>query len=263
MPGRDNGLPARSSWKQLADLEPQLADRAVEVLGDAGVPAYAQASTDGPIGAITQPLASRPNDRVFVDAEELERAREVLRLHLPALRAELDARAAAERSDPGRHGELRPGFDVDAEWAAIVAGYDTPAAPVGPWPADEDLETDEPPADPRTRVLRPAQDPGRAQPAVPAEPPEPPGPPAEDPQDHYIPPPPPPLPHADPITRWAWGGLIGGPVYLIGAWAVEGTLGGWSALLGVGAFIGGFATLVARMKDRPPQDDGPDDGAVV
>ncbi len=29
------------------------------------------------------------------------------------------------------------------------------------------------------------------------------------------------------------------------------------------AFLGGFATLVARMRDRPSQDDGWDDGAVL
>jgi hypothetical protein len=29
------------------------------------------------------------------------------------------------------------------------------------------------------------------------------------------------------------------------------------------AFMAGFVTLVARMKDRPPNDTGPDDGAVV
>ena len=29
------------------------------------------------------------------------------------------------------------------------------------------------------------------------------------------------------------------------------------------AFVAGFLTLVVRMKDRPPVDDTPDDGAVV
>jgi hypothetical protein len=38
----------------------------------------------------------------------------------------------------------------------------------------------------------------------------------------------------------------------------------WMAVLAIAAFVGGFVTLVARMKDRPPSDDtGPDDGAVV
>jgi hypothetical protein len=31
----------------------------------------------------------------------------------------------------------------------------------------------------------------------------------------------------------------------------------------LGGFVGGFVTLVARMKERPPTDSGWDDGAVV
>jgi hypothetical protein len=38
---------------------------------------------------------------------------------------------------------------------------------------------------------------------------------------------------------------------------------GWVGLLALAAFMAGFVTLVARMKDRPPTDSGPDDGAVV
>jgi hypothetical protein len=33
--------------------------------------------------------------------------------------------------------------------------------------------------------------------------------------------------------------------------------------LAVVGFVGGFLTLVIRMKDRLPPDDTPDDGAVV
>ena len=40
-------------------------------------------------------------------------------------------------------------------------------------------------------------------------------------------------------------------------------ISGWPGLLGLGAFVGGFVTLVARMQDRPPDDLGGDDGAVV
>jgi hypothetical protein len=42
-------------------------------------------------------------------------------------------------------------------------------------------------------------------------------------------------------------------------WAIP----GWAAFLAVAAFVGGFATLVIRMGDKPPRDSGPDDGAVV
>jgi hypothetical protein len=40
-------------------------------------------------------------------------------------------------------------------------------------------------------------------------------------------------------------------------------LDGWVGLLALVGFMAGFVTLVARMKDRPPNDTGPDDGAVV
>jgi hypothetical protein len=43
------------------------------------------------------------------------------------------------------------------------------------------------------------------------------------------------------------------------AWQVP----GWAAFCAVAAFVGGFATLVVHMGDRPPRDSGPDDGAVV
>jgi hypothetical protein len=39
-------------------------------------------------------------------------------------------------------------------------------------------------------------------------------------------------------------------------------LEGWVGFLAVMAFVAGFVTLVARMKDRPSDSD-PDDGAVV
>jgi hypothetical protein len=34
-------------------------------------------------------------------------------------------------------------------------------------------------------------------------------------------------------------------------------------VLAIVAFLGGFVTLVARMRDRAPHDDGWDDGAVL
>ena len=75
----------------------------------------------------------------------------------------------------------------------------------------------------------------------------------------YQPPAPPPLPRpADTASRFAWAALGAGPVLVIAA-----NLLGWDrwlAGLGVVLTIGGFAGLVARMKDR---DDDGNDGAVV
>ena len=55
-------------------------------------------------------------------------------------------------------------------------------------------------------------------------------------------------------------GLAGGPLLI----AILGvSIEPWVILIALGAFCGGIATLVLRMQDRPRQDDGWDDGAVV
>ena len=64
------------------------------------------------------------------------------------------------------------------------------------------------------------------------------------------------------ISRIAWLGLIGGPLLLIAAAVFDFGTGRITTLAVVG-FIGGFLTLVIRMKDRLPPDDTRDDGAVV
>jgi hypothetical protein len=85
--------------------------------------------------------------------------------------------------------------------------------------------------------------------------------PADDGEFH--PPVPPPLPSLDPVAKGAWAALFGGPGYLLLATMVGWAIPGWAAFLAVAAFVGGFATLVIRMGDKPPRDSGPDDGAVI
>jgi len=87
--------------------------------------------------------------------------------------------------------------------------------------------------------------------------------PADDDDEHFVPPPPPPLPRLDPLTKGAWVALFGGPAYLLIAVMVDWQVPGWAAFCAVAAFVGGFATLVVHMGERPPRDSGPDDGAVV
>jgi hypothetical protein len=103
------------------------------------------------------------------------------------------------------------------------------------------------PATPPLRIIRPAS----------------PAPLPADEDEHFVPPVPPPLPHLDPLTKGAWVALFGGPAYLLIAVMVDWQVPGWAAFLAVAAFIGGFATLVVHMGERPPRDSGPDDGAVV
>ena len=85
--------------------------------------------------------------------------------------------------------------------------------------------------------------------------------PADD--GEFVPPVPPPLPSLDPVAKGAWAALFGGPGYLLLATMVGWAIPGWAAFLAVAAFVGGFATLVVSMGDKPPRDSGPDDGAVV
>ena len=110
----------------------------------------------------------------------------------------------------------------------------TKTAPAGPAPG-------------RPRIVRPAS----------------PVPPAAADDGEFVPPVPPPLPSLDPVAKGAWAALFGGPGYLLLATMVGWAIPGWAAFLAVAAFVGGFATLVIRMGDKPPRDSGPDDGAVV
>ena len=270
MSRRDNGLTA-ASYAPLADVDPPLAEHVLEILRDAGVAAYAEplAGETGPYRDVRPP--DRPTTRVYVDRIAGSRAREVVGRMLPGLRADFlaDVAARADRRDVAQS-------EVDAAWAQIVAGFDTTAAsgPVPPWPVAEDVDRDRPDGDDTDgspgpaatglagRLVRRGGPAGAQQDAdeteddllAEAEP--------DDPTDHYVPPHPPPLPRPrDTVSRFAWAGAVGGPVLLVLAHVLG--LDPWIGGAGVAAFVAGFVTLVARMQDRRPHDDGWDDGAVV
>ncbi len=157
--------------------------------------------------------------------------------------------------------------DPDAAWQRIVAGYDQEAAhPVPPWPVSEDVD---PPG--RGRL-------GRSE--RPAEPPEQPTrrrgddagalpdwvePEALDDDGHYVPPPPPPVPRLAPRKLAAVAALLLGLSLLF----VPSLVGVFQLspagvfIFGLMLVIGGAASLVLLMRDAPPTDSGPDDGAVV
>lgn len=85
-------------------------------------------------------------------------------------------------------------------------------------------------------------------------------------EGHFIPPEPPPLPEADTTTKFAWLAVVGGPVLMLLAVLLQWDMTWWLTTLCVGGFLGGFVTLVARMKGDDEDDDGFDDpgrGAVV
>lgn len=82
----------------------------------------------------------------------------------------------------------------------------------------------------------------------------------DDEDEGYEPPHPPPIPRpSDTVGRFAWAGVLGGPILVVAANVLSWDT--WLSGLGVAATIGGFVALVARMKDRDPDDD--DNGAVV
>ncbi|MFF9341982.1 MULTISPECIES: hypothetical protein [unclassified Streptomyces] len=85
-------------------------------------------------------------------------------------------------------------------------------------------------------------------------------------EGHFVPPEPPPLPEADTTTKFAWLGVVGGPVLMLLAVLLRWDMTWWLTTLCIGGFLGGFVTLVARMKGDDEDGDGYDDpgrGAVV
>lgn len=237
---RDNGLPA-TSYARLRDVESHLVDGVLERLRDEGVAAYVAPAPGrrGPYGDTVLP--GSPSDSVYVDTDLVDRAREVVDAYLREVADEL-------------------------AWAGIVAGFDAPSADAVPrWPASEDVdEADLPEVGGRgpSRVVRPAESPtiGFAE-LRDAAPPDAPS--AYDDSEHFEPPPPPPLPVPDTLGRFAWAAVLGGLLFLLLATLFGLDVGGWPGLLALIAAVGGFVTLVARMKDRPDTDLGDDDGAVV
>jgi hypothetical protein len=157
-------------------------------------------------------------------------------------------RAAGPVPRPAPGGYGLPGVNSPPVSPANGPAVDGPAAhgspPIG---RNEDPAPPGPGRGGRPRIVRPAS-------------PVPPGP-AED--EDFVPPVPPPLPSLDPVAKGAWAALFGGPGYLLLATMVGWAIPGWAAFLAVAAFVGGFATLVIRMGEKPPRDSGPDDGAVL
>lgn len=193
-------------------------------------------------------------------------------------------------SGEGGDAEAPLPLDENAAWEQIVAAY-------GDYPKAEDMATGtpgtEPGSDARTgTTTRPApgsrpDDEGEGEGegdeggtsvrsftvysagsgprdwSLPADDDEPGGA-AEEDEGHFVPPEPPPLPQSDPTARFAWLAVLGGPLLLMFCVLFQQELTWWIATLGIGGFLGGFATLVARMRDGRDDDwDDPGRGAVV
>ena len=85
-----------------------------------------------------------------------------------------------------------------------------------------------------------------------------------DDEGHFVPPEPPPLPEADTTAKFAWLAVLGGPLLLLGVVLFQAEMTWWIATLGVGGFLGGFATLVRGCGTATTRTtDDPGRGAVV
>jgi hypothetical protein len=240
---RSNGLPA-ARFDVLRDVDQLVSPRLLQLLAEAGIAAYARQRANA-----VDPTRFDVIDRIWVDATRHEEAARLVDEHLPAISALLDR-------------------DDDAVFAQIVAGWDDDGGnPVGAWPVQEDVDPDAAPVDDdadhgrhgldevsggtRRRLIRPAA----AQPAPI---------PAEDPDDHFVPPPPPPLPRLDKPTAVGLGALLLGVGVLVVIWILNLSLEPiieWVALL---CALAGGTSLLVRMRDKlPPEEAGPDDGAVL
>ncbi|MET7731695.1 hypothetical protein ABZT02_10025 [Streptomyces sp. NPDC005402] len=175
-------------------------------------------------------------------------------------------------------------FDEEAAWAAIVAGYgEEPADPPGtkPFKSVEDLalletETNDEPTvtaektEPKQKDEKPAKPLGGSVSFAPGVGPRDYSAPEpseddfeEDDEGHFVPPEPPPLPAADTTAKFAWLGVLGGPMLLLVAVLLGWEMTWWLATVGIGGFLGGFVTLVTRMRADDEDDEGPGRGAVV
>jgi hypothetical protein len=258
---RDNGLTA-AGYTSLGGIDPLVAESVLTALADAGIAAYCGA-----------PDESRTTDAAESEARTAEPADEGSEAEKPEAPAKADEPARVPAGfdeifvDAEAVDRARPVIErstEDAEWKSLVEQFNAPSAPghdggenpVPRWPVSEDVdEKYEPLIDVPAGLIvgDSADDEEEDKPAKKK---------ADDPHDHFVPPEPPRGPRLDWISRLAWLGLIGGPLLLILAAVLDFGTGRITTIAVVG-FIGGFLTLVIRMKDRLPPDDTPDDGAVV
>jgi hypothetical protein len=287
---RTNGLHS-AEWGALVDLDPRLSEALLESLGAVGVPAYVE-PTVGAVDNVSRAVAppKRPLDRLWVDPTRADEARAVVGAEV----AELTALLAEEQPGATAHGFVQPvprtaaakvlkppllpeppgtpapagpdaAEDPDEAWRQFVEAWSRDSDhPVPPWPVSEDLE--ERPAGPVTPPGEDARQESRARRRPDEQDDELPAwiePGALEDQHHYVPPPPPPVPRIRRHTVGAVVALVLGLVLVFAPNLVGQVSSLGLGLLGILLMLGGAGALVWHMRDAPPTDSGPDDGAVV
>lgn len=286
---RDNGLDA-TDYAAAGDVDPRVGEHLLDVLAAGGIAAYLQPTADLNPVTRTTTVPPRPTDRLYVDRTHLGTARDYLsRLAAETTPAD-DAGPASARvsrgtpsvptspaSPPSPASPTSP--DVDAEWARIVASFDSQLDVLSrPWPAAEHIDEADPwPGD---ATAAPAESPG------PAGSTAGPGPlidgrsatepslldgldtfgadlPGEDDEEGYTPPPPPPLPRISKYAVLGILGIVGGFVVFLfpELLPIDRDV---AMLLGFAGILAGFVTLIWRLRPGDDEDDyDPDDGAKV
>lgn len=260
---QDNGLYA-TDYAAVADVDPRVGEHLLDVLGNRGIAAYLQPTSDQhPITRLTT-LPGRPTDRLYVDRSEVDTAREFLEI-LAADEGDSAATAPAEQAPVAP--ATRTGDDFEDAWASIVAGFDETAdhsgSDVAPWPEIEDKPAPEPPPKyPRWRAsgasfgsaddsLLSGLDSFGADLAD------------DDDDETYHPPPPPPLPRFAMITIASIIAIIGG-ITLIADPNLLSIDTAQTEFLGCAAILAGAVGLIGRLRSGGPDDDDDhNNGAIV
>lgn len=194
--------------------------------------------------------------------------------------------------DGDREPDSQPGSE-EAAWRELIAQFDAPTADPSapaPWPTIEDLPgeptDDRQPgqdtmpdwelasrpgaeaeradfdqagnvssraADQPARLVRPTGNAWRA-PQVDYD---------AEAADRYMPDPLPPPRRLDPVAKGAWAAIVCGPLYLLAGWLLGWNITSFTAMLAIGAAIGGFVVLVLKLGDHPSRGDDDDHGAVL
>jgi hypothetical protein len=248
---RDNGLVA-DRYVALADVDPRLGEHLLDLLRLADIPAYLEPPADPRVAARYR--VAGPIERLYVQSALRAEAREVV----VAAAAEAGPPMVADDSpellgSPDTGKGLLDGVDTDAEFARIVAGFNSTAdEPRLSGPVDWDARSEvtasmlDAAAEQRAALDRERADLD------------------DDPallEEHFEPPPPPPFPWPSPGTL---GALL---IFLLGLFIIARGdligLGGDVAFpLGVISVLTGLGLLVSRLRPRADESDD-DDGAIV
>jgi len=283
---RDNGLVA-AEYASAGDVDPRVGEHLLEVLALEGIAAYLRPTTDLHPVTRSSTLPNRPTDRLYVDRQHLGTARG----YVDSLAADAAGRPVADRRDAeGRRGAAAPdesggpasARDVEAEWAKIIASYDTEVdEPSRSWPSAEELPAGPPDRDSDGAAHGDSDGTGAGPtPAPPlggwslprAAPVDQPslldgldtfGADLTDEDDEgYTPPAPPPLPRPSLPTVLGVVGVVGGLIVFLRPDLLP--MAESTALLaGFAAIVAGFVTLVWRLRPGDDGDDDPDNGAKV